>query len=107
MRGRAETGIVLGSGLNEVAPNVAGDAIISYAEFDQIPQPTVPGHAGRFVLGEIDNVRVIFAQGRVHLYEGLSARDVTAVVRVLAEAGITQLILTNAAGSANPQFTPG
>ncbi len=59
------------------------------------------------MLGEIDNVRLIFAQGRVHLYERHSARDVTAVVRVLAEAGIKQLILTNAAGSANPKFTPG
>jgi purine-nucleoside phosphorylase len=50
---------------------------------------------------------VIFAQGRVHLYEGFSAHEVTSIVRVLAEAGIKQLILTNAAGSLNPNFKPG
>jgi purine-nucleoside phosphorylase len=104
---RGETAIVLGSGLSEIVPNVARDAIISYADFDQIPHPTVPGHVGRFVLGDIDNVRVILAQGRVHLYEGFSAREVTSIVRVLAEAGIKQLILTNAAGSANRKFAPG
>ncbi len=59
------------------------------------------------MLGDIDNMRVIFAQGRVHLYEGFSAREVTSIVRVLAEAGIKQLILTNAAGSANRKFAPG
>jgi purine-nucleoside phosphorylase len=62
---------------------------------------------GRFVLGEIGNSKIIFAQGRVHLYEGHSGRDVTAIVRVLAEAGIKQLIVTNAAGALNPKFKPG
>ena len=104
---RAETAIVLGSGLNSLVEDATDDKKIPYSEFKEIPQPSVPGHAGQFVLGEIDTKNVIFAQGRVHLYEGFSARDVTACVRVLAEAGIKQLILTNAAGSANSDFKPG
>ena len=104
---RADIAIVLGSGLNSLVADPAKDQTIPYSEFSDVPQPSVPGHAGRFVLGKIGKARVIFAQGRVHLYEGLSARDVTACVRILAEAGIKQLILTNAAGSANPKFKPG
>ena len=104
---RAETAVVLGSGLNSLVEGAADDKTIPYSEFKEIPKPSVPGHAGRFVLGKIDKKNVIFAQGRVHLYEGFSAHDVAACVRVLAEAGIKQLILTNAAGSANPDFKPG
>jgi purine-nucleoside phosphorylase len=103
----AEAAIILGSGLNAIVPKVSNIAAISYAEFDEIPRALVPGHAGRFVLGEISEQHVVFAEGRVHLYEGHSVRDVTAIVRILAEAGITQLIITNAAGSANPKFAPG
>jgi purine-nucleoside phosphorylase len=102
---RADIAIVLGSGLSSIVP---GDAeTISYSEFGELPETSVPGHAGRFVLGKIDKVPVIFAQGRVHLYEGFSARLVTANIRILAESGIKKLILTNAAGSTNPKFPPG
>ncbi|MEP7015058.1 MAG: purine-nucleoside phosphorylase [Verrucomicrobiota bacterium] len=103
----AETAIILGSGLNSLVGDPQDDRIIPYAEFPSIPKPSVPGHAGRFVLGEIGKTHVIFGQGRVHLYEGYSARDVTAGVRALAEAGIKRLIVTNAAGAANPSFKPG
>src|SRR5437868_13293106 len=104
---KAETAIILGSGLNSLVADPKSDQMVSYAEFSEIPKPTVPGHVGRFVLGEIEKTKIIFAQGRVHLYEGHSARDVTSIVRVLAEAGIKQLIITNAAGSLNPKFKPG
>src|ERR1700736_3125599 len=93
---RAETAIILGSGLNSLVVDPKSDQIISYAEFSEIPQPSVPGHKGRFVFGEIEKTKLIFAQGRVHLYEGHSAREVTSIVRVLAEAGIKTLIVTNA-----------
>jgi purine-nucleoside phosphorylase len=104
---RADTAIILGSGLNSLVVDPANNEIIPYAEFSEIPEPSVPGHIGRFVLGEIEKTRIIFAQGRVHLYEGHSAREVTSIVRVLAEAGIKQLIVTNAAGALNPIFKPG
>jgi len=101
-----QTAIVLGSGLGSIVPASHGD-MIPYSDYEEIPAPTVPGHAGRFVLREVGGVRVIFAQGRIHLYEGHSASDVAASVRILAEARVRNLILTNAAGSANPEFAPG
>src|SRR5437763_8943551 len=103
----SDTAIILGSGLNSLVVDSKNDQIVPYSEFPEIPKPTVPGHVGRFVLGEIEKTKIIFAQGRVHLYEGHSARDVTSIVRVLAEAGTKQLIITNAAGSLNPKFKPG
>lgn len=101
---RAEFAIVLGSGLSGVVPNEC--ETIPYGDFADLPKPSVSGHAGQFALGKIDNVRVIFAQGRVHLYEGLSARDVTAGVRLLSQV-TRKLILTNAAGILNREFKPG
>jgi purine-nucleoside phosphorylase len=104
---RAHRAIILGSGLNSLLGNIADDHVVPYANFKEIPQPSVPGHPGRFVLGEVNKSRVIFAQGRLHLYEGRSAREVTAVTRVLADSGIKELIVTNAAGTMNKDFVPG
>lgn len=101
----AEIAIVLGSGLNVIVSD--GAQGVAYSEFSELPKPSVPGHTGRFVFGNVAGARVIFAQGRVHLYEGHSARDVTAGIRILAASGIKRLILTNAAGVANESFSPG
>jgi purine-nucleoside phosphorylase len=103
----ADVAIVLGSGLSSLVKNPAFEQTIPYQEISDLPRSTVKGHAGRFVLGGLGQSRVIFAQGRVHLYEGYSAREITAGVRFLARAGIKRLILTNAAGSVNPDFAPG
>lgn len=103
----ARIAIVLGSGLNSLVPDPPRDRIIPYSEIGGLPRSSVRGHLSRFVLDEIDNTLVVYAQGRVHLYEGHSARDVAAGVRFLARAGIERLILTNAAGSLNPDFAPG
>lgn len=65
---KAEYAIVLGSGLASVVP--AKSETISYSEFADLPKTSVPGHEGRFVLATIEKVPVVFAQGRVHLYEG-------------------------------------
>ena len=103
----AKTAIVLGSGL---ASLVRDDAIrdeIPYSKFVEVPITSVPGHVGRFVFIEIDGQPIIFAQGRAHLYEGHSGRDVTGGIRGVAAAGVTRVILTNAAGSANENFAPG
>ena len=104
---RAEIAIILGSGLNALLSESGSDESIPYTEFAELPKTSVPGHAGQFVLGNIKGRRMIFAQGRVHLYEGHSAQNVTASVRLLASAGIKRLILTNAAGLANEIFSPG
>ena len=103
----AQLAIVLGSGLSSLVQEPARDRIIPYSEIGGLPRSTIKGHAGRFILGEIASRRVVLAQGRVHLYEGHGARDVTAGIRFLARSGIKQLILTNAAGSINPAFAPG
>jgi purine-nucleoside phosphorylase len=104
---KAQSAIILGSGLNSIVPAKSETEVIPYADIADIPRPTVPGHAGCFVLGSVNGVKIIFAQGRVHLYEGLSAKDVTAIVRVLGASGIRNLILTNAAGCIHPEFAPG
>jgi purine-nucleoside phosphorylase len=104
---QAETAIVLGSGLNTLLGQAEAEQCVSYSQFPELPKPLVPGHAGRFILGTIGKTAVIFAQGRVHLYEGHSAVGVTAGVRLLATAGINRLILTNAAGAVNENFPPG
>jgi purine-nucleoside phosphorylase len=101
----AEIAMVLGSGLGSVACEPLEK--IGYSEFPEIPKPHVPGHRGEFSLGEIAGKRVIFACGRVHLYEGRTAGEVTSIVRVLARAGAKRLILTNAAGAVNQKFQPG
>jgi purine-nucleoside phosphorylase len=103
----ANVGIILGSGLNALVATSPGSKPIPYSRFAEIPPISVPGHIGQFVLGNLGNAKVVFAQGRVHLYEGRSAREITAIVRVLARAGIRILILTNAAGSLNRSFEPG
>ena len=103
----AETAIVLGSGLGSLIENVADTDRIAYSEFSDFPTTTVRGHAGEFALGEINGTGVLFAKGRVHLYEGHSARAVTTGIRILAAAGVKRVLLTNAAGTANPDFAPG
>lgn len=103
----ASTAIVLGSGLNALVGEGDARETVPYSEFPELPKPTVPGHTGRFVAGKIAGTPVVFAQGRVHLYEGHTAQQVTAGIRILAAAGIQRIILTNAAGVANEHFAPG
>ena len=102
---KAKFAIILGSGLNAIVQDPIDS--VEYAEFPALPKPRVPGHAGKFSLCEISGVRIIFAQGRVHLYEGYSASEVTANVRMLANGGIEKLVVTNAAGALNQKFKTG
>lgn len=104
---RPEWGIVLGSGLAPVIEEVEREAIVSFSEIQGLPVSRVPGHAGKFVFGKLAGQSVVIAQGRVHLYEGWSAQEVTAGVRWMAERGVQRLILTNAAGSLNRDLPPG
>jgi purine-nucleoside phosphorylase len=103
----ADTAIVLGSGLNVLVSQTETRESVSYSDFAELPKPSVPGHEGRFLLGKIGATQMIFAQGRVHLYEGHTARQITAGIRTLAAAGVKRIILTNAAGVANQGFSPG
>ena len=104
---RPDWGIVLGSGLGPFVDAIETEASVPFHEVPGLPESRVPGHAGRFVLGRVGGKRVLIAQGRVHLYEGRTAREVTAFVRFIAAVGARRLILTNAAGTLNREFTPG
>jgi purine-nucleoside phosphorylase len=104
---RPRIGIVLGSGLGAFASQLADATAIPFAEIPHFPQSTVPGHSGRLVVGTVAGVPVAVMQGRVHVYEGYSSEEVTFPIRVLGRAGITQLILTNAAGGINPAYHQG
>ena len=104
---RPEWGLVLGSGLGSFVERMEIVASVPYSEIAGLPQSSVAGHAGRFVFGTIGGVTVVAAQGRVHLYEGKTAAEVTANVRWMQSLGVNRLVLTNAAGTANPAFHPG
>ncbi len=100
-------GLILGTGLGDLAEAVQNRVIIPYSEIPDWPLSTVVGHAGRLVIGELDGQHLLVMQGRVHYYEGYTMAQVTLPVRVMQRLGIKTLIVTNAAGGINPAFTPG
>jgi len=104
---RPDWGIVLGSGLGSFVERLEVLASVPYSEIVGLPQSKVPGHAGRFVFGKLGEKVILVAAGRVHLYEGWSAVEVTSHVRWMNERGLRRLVLTNAAGTLNPDFAPG
>jgi len=100
-------GIILGSGLNDLAASVKNVVAISYSDLPHWPVSTVIGHAGRLVIGDLEGQTVFVMQGRVHFYEGYSMAQVTLPVRVMQRLGLEIMIVTNAAGGVNPDFVPG
>jgi purine-nucleoside phosphorylase len=104
---RPKIALVLGSGLGGFADEFAHATKIPYSKIPNFPQSTAVGHAGQLVLGKVENVEVVGMQGRVHLYEGYSVKDVVFPVRVFARMGIQAIVLTNAAGGIKKDFTQG
>ena len=104
---RPRIGVVLGSGLGSFADELRDAAIIPYDSIPNFPRATAIGHAGRLVIGKLDDLPLAVMQGRPHLYEGYSAKEVTFPVQVLARMGVRALVLTNAAGGINPQYSKG
>ncbi len=100
-------GMILGSGLNGLADSIKNAVYIPYKELPHFPVSTVEGHAGRFVIGELEGKPVLVMQGRIHYYEGYTMDQVTLPIRVMQRMGVSNLIVTNAAGGVNPNFTPG
>jgi purine-nucleoside phosphorylase len=100
-------GLILGSGLSPLAESVEDRTTFPYQELPHFPPSTVEGHAGRFVLGHLEDQPVAVMQGRAHYYEGYSMAEITFPVRVMQVLGIEMLIVTNAAGGLNPQFRAG
>jgi purine-nucleoside phosphorylase len=104
---RPRIGLVLGSGLGGFADSLDESSRIHYAEIPAFPRSTAIGHAGQMVIGKAAGVEVAAMQGRVHLYEGYSAQEVAFPIRVFARMGIRAVILTNAAGGINLNFSQG
>ena len=100
-------GIILGSGLGDLANDVQNARAIPYAEIPHFLRSTVHGHAGRLLLGTLEEIPVVMMQGRFHFYEGYSLQALTLPVRVMHALGARTLIVTNAAGGLNPAYRPG
>lgn len=103
----AEIGIVLGSGLGGFADVIENPRIIPYTALPGFPKPTVAGHEGKLILGEISGKKIACLQGRTHAYEGQSGDAVKTYVRTLRLLGAHTFIATNAAGSLNVEMEPG
>lgn len=101
-----EVVIVLGSGLGDVAQRVADAQTASYDVLG-LPAPSVGGHAGRAVVGQMGGRKVILLQGRAHVYEGHGADTAALAVRACARWGVRGLILTSAVGGVDPSLGPG
>ncbi|GCF94283.1 purine nucleoside phosphorylase [Enterococcus florum] len=102
-----EFGLILGSGLGELAEEIQEPVVISYNDIPHFPVSTVVGHAGQLVYGSLSGRKVLAMQGRFHYYEGNPMETVTYPVRVMAALGIHSVVVTNAAGGVNLDFTPG
>jgi purine-nucleoside phosphorylase len=100
-------GIILGSGLNDLASSVEQADIIPFGDIPNWPRSTVQGHAGRLVIGKLEGQTVLVMQGRIHFYEGYSMSQITLPVRVMQRLGLEMMFVTNAAGGVNPDFAPG
>lgn len=100
-------GLILGSGLGELADEITDAIVIPYGDIPHFPVSTVVGHAGQLVYGELAGKKVLAMQGRFHFYEGHSMDVVTYPVRVMAALHAHSLIVTNACGGVNEGFTPG
>ena len=100
-------GIILGSGLGGLAESVEGAVKIPYAQLPGWPVSTVPGHVGQLVIGRLEGQSILVMQGRSHYYEGYSMSRIGLPVRVMQSLGVEILIVTNAAGGVNPEFSPG
>lgn len=104
---RRPIGLILGSGLNPLAEAIEEAVAIPFEEIPHFSTSTAPGHEGRLIVGQLAGKTVAAMQGRIHLYEGYSAEEITFPIRVMQRLGVETLILTNAAGGLNSSFRAG
>jgi len=106
-QGTPRAGIILGTGMGGLVNSIEQQQATPYQSVPHFPRSTSAGHEGRVICGRLDQVPVIAMQGRFHLYEGYTAQQVTLPVHVMKSLGIEILIVSNAAGGMNPQFSTG
>ena len=101
------TGIILGTGLGSFAEQIEIQATLDYSEIPNFPQSTATSHAGRLVCGVLEGKPVMAMEGRFHMYEGYSLKDITLPVRVMKHLGAQMLVVSNACGGMNPYYQCG
>jgi len=104
---KPEIALVVGSGLGGITRGVTKPTVIPYTDIPHFPKPTVAGHAGQMIFGELAGKRLMVLSGRFHRYEGRSPAEITYPIHVIDAFSIKVLIVTNAAGGINPQYKPG
>ena len=102
-----EVALVLGSGLGALADEIDIEAVVDYRDIPDFPVSTAPSHKGRFVFGYIGDIKAVIMQGRVHLYEGYTAKQIAEPIRLMRKMGAKILFLTNAGGGINRDFSIG
>ena len=102
-----EVALILGSGLGSLAESIENPIVFKSSDLKDYPESTVEGHDGQLIFGEIEGRRAVIVKGRLHYYEGYTIQDVVFPISLLAAIGVERLLVTNAAGGANPQFGPG
>lgn len=101
------TAIQLGTGLGDLSARLELEHEIVYEDIPWFPKSTVESHRGALLIGRLNGCRILILSGRFHYYEGYSTREITLPIRTLQLLGISNLIITNAAGGLNPLFLPG
>ncbi|MCY2992766.1 MAG: purine-nucleoside phosphorylase [Planctomycetota bacterium] len=106
-RRQPQAGVILGTGLGGLAENIRVEATIDYEDIPHFPRSTAHSHRGRLVCGELQGLPVLVMDGRFHMYEGYSLKQITLPVRVMKALGAQLLVVSNAAGGMNPHFRCG
>jgi len=100
-------GLILGSGLGDVASEIEAEIVLPYEDIPGFPRSTVEGHAGQFILGLWHGYRVLAAKGRFHYYEGYGIDKILSIVNYFNQSGIKDVVVTNAAGLINVKYKTG
>ena len=100
-------GIVLGTGLGQLADKIEAATTIAYQDVPYFPVSTVESHEGRLILGTLGGKILMAMQGRFHYYEGYEPKEITFPIRVMAAMGVNTLLISNAAGGLDPQYEAG
>ncbi len=106
-QGTPHAGIILGTGLGGLASEIEVEASFDYESIPHFPRSTAVSHRGRLLCGRLEGVPVVAMEGRLHMYEGYSLKQVTLPVRIMKALGADLLIVSNACGGMNPYFRCG
>ncbi|MBE51161.1 MAG: purine-nucleoside phosphorylase [Flavobacteriales bacterium] len=104
---KIEIGIILGTGLGGLVNEIETECVLEYSDIPNFPTSTVEGHSGRLIIGKLGGKWVVAMQGRFHYYEGYTMKEITFGVRVMNSLDIKMLIISNASGGINPNFSIG